>query len=316
MLVDAAGLWFRAFYALPESITSPDGRPVNAVRGFCDMLAALVERDGPKRLAVCLDLDWRPRFRVELLPEYKAHRVAPGGDPDAAGAGPGEAEPESLGPQVGMILALLDAAGVATAGADGFEADDVIATLAARERRDGVVVVTGDRDLLQLVADDPAPVRVRYIGRGVAKSELFGPAEVADRYGVPLERAGVAYAELAVLRGDPSDGLPGVAGVGEKTASKLVSAFGSLAAALEAAKRGEVSSAKAASARVEGALVAAEDYIDRAVRVVLTREDAPVRLDRDDAISSQPADLARYTALAEELGAGASARRLLEALYG
>ncbi|EFV13964.1 5'-3' exonuclease [Segniliparus rugosus] len=325
MLVDGAGLWFRAFYALPESITAPDGRPVNAVRGFCDMLAALVERDRPNRLAVCLDLDWRPRFRVELLPEYKAHRVAPGGDPDAPGAGPGEAEPESLGPQVEMILALLDAAGVATAGAEGFEADDVIATLAARERRSasslnrreaGVVVVTGDRDLLQLAADAPVPVQVRYLGRGVAKSELFGPAEVADRYSLPLERAGAAYAELAVLRGDPSDGLPGVAGIGEKTAAKLISAFGGLAPALEAAKRGEVSSARVASARVESALVAAEDYIGRAVRVVVTREDAPVELDRDDAIATGPADEARLAALAEAFGAGASARRLFAALYG
>lgn len=316
MLVDAAGLWFRAFYALPESITAPDGRPVNAVRGFCDMLAALVERDSPKRLVVCLDLDWRPRFRVELLPEYKAHRVAPGGDPEAPGAGPGEAEPESLGPQVEMILALLEAAGVATAGAAGFEADDVIATLAARERRDRVVVVTGDRDLLQLVADEPVPVRVRYLGRGVAKSELFGPVEVAERYGLPLDRTGVAYAELAVLRGDQSDGLPGVAGIGEKTAAKLIKSFGSLAAALEAAHRGDAARSKAASARVEGALVAAQDYIDRAIRVVVTRDDAPVRADRDDAIRSRPADPARLTALAEEFGARAAAGRLRAALYG
>ncbi|ADG98227.1 5'-3' exonuclease, N-terminal resolvase-like domain protein [Segniliparus rotundus DSM 44985] len=309
MLVDAAGLWFRAFYALPESITAPDGSPVNAVRGFCDMLAALLERDRPKRLAVCLDLDWRPKFRVDLLPEYKAQRVAPGEDLAAPGAA--ASEPASLAPQVDMILALLGAAGVATVGAEGFEADDVIGTLAARERRDDVVVVTGDRDLLQVVADEPVPVRVRYIGRGVAKSELLGPAEVAERYGLPPERAGAAYAELAVLRGDPSDGLPGVAGVGEKTAAKLISAFGSLAGTLEAAKNGDVAPPKA-----QKALLAAEDYIRRAARVVFIRDDVPVQWDRDDAITPRTADLARCARLAEQFGTASSAQRLLTALYG
>jgi 5'-3' exonuclease len=304
MLVDAAGLWFRAFYALPESITAPDGRPVNAVRGFCDMLAALLERDRPKRLAVCLDLDWRPKFRVELLPEYKAQRVEPGGDLT-------EAEPESLRPQVEMILALLDAAGVATVGAEGFEADDVVATLAARERRDDVVVVTGDRDLLQVVADEPVAVRVRYIGRGVAKSDLLGPAEVAERYGLPPERAGAAYAELAVLRGDPSDGLPGVAGIGEKTAAKLIRTFGSLAGTLAAARNG-----KLAPAKTHQAILAAEDYIGRAARVVLLCEDAPVQADLDNTISAEAADLSRCAKLAEQFGTAASAQRLLTALYG
>ena len=127
-----------------------------------------------------------------------------------------------------MIMELLDAFGIATGGAPGFEADDVLGTLAAQERHDPVVVVSGDRDLLQVVTDDPVPVRVLYIGRGLAKATLFGPAEVAERYGLPAGRAGAAYAELALLRGDPSDGLPGVAGIGEKTAAGLLSRHGSL----------------------------------------------------------------------------------------
>ncbi|MFC9789606.1 flap endonuclease, partial [Rhodococcus sp. NPDC127528] len=176
LLLDGASLWFRAYYALPESFTSRDGRPVNAVRGFTDMVAALITRHQPSRLAVCLDLDWRPQFRVDLVPSYKAHRVAAELDtgPDV------EEVPDTLTPQVPMILDVLAAAGIATAGADGFEADDVLGTLAAGEREDTVVVVSGDRDLLLVVADDPVPVRVLYVGRGLAKAELFGPAEVAE----------------------------------------------------------------------------------------------------------------------------------------
>ncbi len=138
---------------------------------------------------VCLDLDWRPQWRVDLIPSYKAHRVAAEVD-ELAGAPDIEEVPDDLSPQVDMILEILDAYGIATAGAAGFEADDVLGTLAARERRDPVVVVSGDRDLLQLVADEPVSVRVLYIGRGLSKAMMFGPAEVAEKYGVPLNRAG------------------------------------------------------------------------------------------------------------------------------
>ncbi len=173
-------MWFRSFFGVPSSITAPDGRPVNAVRGFIDSMAVVITQQRPNRLAVCLDLDWRPQFRVDLIPSYKAHRVAepePNGQPDV------EEVPDELTPQVDMIMELLDAFGIAMAGAPGFEADDVLGTLATRERRDPVIVVSGDRDLLQVVADDPVPVRVLYLGRGLAKATLFGPAEVAERYG-------------------------------------------------------------------------------------------------------------------------------------
>lgn len=194
------------------------------MRGFTDMVAALITKHQPTRLAVCLDLDWRPAFRVEAVPTYKAHRVAE----DTGGAE--EEVPDTLSPQVPMILDVLAATGIATAGAEGLEADDVLGTLAATETRDTTIVVTGDRDLLQVVTDDPVPVRVLYVVRGLAKAELLGPEEVAAKYGVPVDRAGEAYAELALLRGDSSDGLPGVKGIGEKTASSLIMQYGSLAA--------------------------------------------------------------------------------------
>ncbi len=203
VLLDGASMWFRSYFGVPSSITAPDGRPVNAVRGFLDSMAVVITQQRPGRLVVCLDLDWRPQFRVDLIPSYKAHRVA---EPEPAGEPDIEEVPDDLTPQIDMIMELLDAFGIPTAGAEGFEADDVLGTLAARERTDPVVVVSGDRDLLQVVADDPVPVRVLYLGRGLTKATLFGPAEVADTYGVPRERAGAAYAELALLRGDPSDG--------------------------------------------------------------------------------------------------------------
>ncbi len=266
LLLDGASLWFRAYYALPESITAPDGRPVNAVRGFLDMISALIARTEPSRLAVCLDLDWRPQFRVDLVPSYKAHRVAEAA-PEVAES---EEVPETLTPQVDMIMDVLAALGIATAGAEGLEADDVLGTLAARERQDPVVVVSGDRDLLQVAADEPNEVRVLYVGRGLAKAELFDPALVSERYGVPLHRAGEAYAELALLRGDASDGLPGVKGIGEKTASTLMLNYESVAALRAAALDPSSDMAKGIRAK----LANASDYLDAALPVVRVVTDA------------------------------------------
>ncbi|MGW0017660.1 5'-3' exonuclease [Rhodococcus sp. NPDC003382] len=304
LLLDGASLWFRAYYALPDSITAPDGRPVNAVRGFTDMLASLITRYRPHRLVVCLDLDWRPAFRVAAVPSYKAHRVAAGSD------GTVEEVPDTLTPQVPMILDVLAAAGIATGGAAGFEADDVLGTLAARETTDPVVVVSGDRDLLQVVADDPVPVRVLYAGRGLAKAELFGPTEVADRYGVPAERAGAAYAELALLRGDPSDGLPGVKGIGEKTASGLLLLYGSLDGMRASAADPESGMAKGMRAK----LAAAADYLDAALPVVRVARDAPVQLSGADTLPAAPVDAPALAALADTLGIGRSVTTLTTAL--
>jgi 5'-3' exonuclease len=308
LLLDGASMWFRSYFGVPSSITAPDGRPVNAVRGFIDSMAVVITQQRPSRLAVCLDLDWRPQFRVDLIPSYKAHRVAepePDGQPDI------EEVPDELTPQVDMIMELLDAFGIPTAGAAGFEADDVLGTLAARERSDPVVVVSGDRDLLQVVADDPVPVRVLYLGRGLAKATLFGPAEVAEHYGVPVDRAGPAYAELALLRGDPSDGLPGVPGVGEKTAATLLAQHGSLHQILAAAH--DPASKMAKGLRTK--LLAATDYIEAAGEVVRVATDAPVKLSmHTDELPLVAADPRRTAALATELGVGSSIARLQKAL--
>jgi 5'-3' exonuclease len=309
MLLDSASLYFRAFYGVPESITGPDGSPVNAIRGFTDMVARLITDQRPSRLVACLDLDWRPAFRVEALPSYKAHRVP--GEPEVAPAGLPEIVPDTLEPQIPVILEVLAAAGIATGGAEGYEADDVIGTLAATERTDPVLAVSGDRDLMQIVREEPVPVRLLYVGRGLAKAEHLGPADVATKYGVPVSRAGEAYAEMAMLRGDPSDGLPGVAGIGAKTAATLVGRFGSWDE-LRAAVTDRTDTRL--SAPVRSKLAAAAPYLAVVEPVVRVAVDAPVQVDRADTLPATPADPDKLVELAERWGIASSIERLVKAM--
>jgi 5'-3' exonuclease len=295
LLLDTPSLYFRAFFGVPESMTAPDGTPVNAIRGLLDFVAFLVGRHRPARLVACMDADWRPQFRVNLVPSYKAHRVAPGG---------GETVPPALVTQVPVIEALLDAVGIARLGVAGFEADDVIATLANRSAGP-VDVVTGDRDLFQLVRDD-VPVRIIYIARGVGKAEMVDESSVASKYGIP----GRAYADFAVLRGDPSDGLPGVAGIGDKTAAALISRFGSLDALL-AAVDADADAGFPAGARNK--LRSARDYLDAARTVVATRVDVPTGK-LDDAMPTQVRNQDALLELVERYGVASPVQRLLLAL--
>ncbi|MGK5113272.1 MULTISPECIES: 5'-3' exonuclease [unclassified Geodermatophilus] len=297
MLLDAASLYFRAFYGVPTSITSPDGRPVNAVRGFLDMTARLVTAHRPARLVACWDDDWRPAFRVEALPSYKAHRVAPEG---------GEEVPDELGPQVPVLAEVLAAAGIARVGAPGYEADDVIGTLATRAEGP-VDVVTGDRDLFQLV-DDERRVRVLYTARGITDIERVDEAAVTAKYGIP----GRAYADFAVLRGDPSDGLPGVAGIGAKTAAALICAFGDLAGIRAAAARAVVAKAPLTAAVLKK-LHAGAAYLDAAPVVVAVARDIDLP-PLDDELPRRPADPDALASLAAAHGLESSVKRLGAAL--
>ena len=297
MLLDAASLYFRAFYGVPTSVTSPDGRPVNAVRGFLDMTARLVTTHSPDRFVACWDDDWRPAFRVAALPSYKAHRVAPEG---------GEETPDELGPQVPVLVEVLAAAGLARVGAPGFEADDVIGTLATRARGP-VDVVTGDRDLFQLV-DDARGIRVLYTARGIGDLEVVDEAAVTARYEIP----GRAYADFAVLRGDPSDGLPGVAGIGAKTAAALIREFGDLAGIRAAAARTAVPRPPLTAAVLKR-LHAAADYLDASPVVVAVERgiDLPPV---EGALPRSPADPAALAALAERHNLRSPLERLGAAL--
>jgi 5'-3' exonuclease len=294
MLLDTASLYFRAFYGVPETVTAPSGAPVNAVRGLLDMIARLVRARGPGRLIACMDEDWRPAFRVEAVPSYKAHRLADNGE---------EQTPPSLAAQIPVIRDVLGAAGIAVAGAAGYEADDVIATLAVGAD-EPVDVVTGDRDLFQLV-DDARGVRVVYTVRGLTKLEIVDEGAVAARYGIP----GRAYADFAVLRGDPSDGLPGVPGIGEKTAAVLIRAFGSVDAIVAAIDAGHGGFPKGSRAK----LTAARTYLDVAPAVVRTATDVPLPK-VGGGLPMKVADPGRLTELGETWGLGSSLARFVSAV--
>jgi 5'-3' exonuclease len=200
MLLDSASLWYRAYYGMPDTLLSPSGAPVNAIRGYLDMTARLIGMYSPNRIVACIEGDWRPSWRVDLFPAYKANRLEDESEI--------EEEPETLTPQIPILLDLLDAFGIPMLGVDDYEADDVMATFAVKEKGP-IRVVTGDRDLFQLV-DDKRDVKVVYLARGISQHDLVDIKWVADKYGIPGER----YALFAMFRGDPSDGLPGVKGIG------------------------------------------------------------------------------------------------------
>jgi len=295
MLLDTASLYYRAFFGVPDTVRAPDGTPVNAVRGLLDMIARLVRARKPAALVACMDADWRPAFRVAVVPSYKAHRLAPDGI--------SEETPPALAAQVPLIEELLRVSGLATAGQPGFEADDIMATLAARSA-DPVDVVTGDRDLFQLV-DDARGVRIVYTVRGLNNMDVIDEAAVTAKYDIP----GRAYADFAALRGDPSDGLPGVPGVGEKTAAALIRTFGSIdqiAVALDAGHGGFPRGSR-------DKLEAARDYLDIALSVVRVRDDVPLP-PLDGKLPASPADAAALKDLGERWGLGSSLSRFVTAI--
>jgi len=297
---------------MPDSLRAPDGTPVNAVRGLLDFIATLVNTYHPTHLACCWDNDWRPAWRVELLPSYKAHRVAEGADSvvvemSSSSTTQGETAPADLAVQVPLILDVLHALGLAVVGLDGYEADDVIGTLASTAPMPADVV-TGDRDLFQLV-DDAKPVRVLYIARGVGKHERVDEAWLRSKYGIPAS----AYVDYATLRGDASDGLPGVSGIGEKTAASLLNSYGHLEAILTEASRPQ----SRISSAVRSKLGAAIDYLAVAPTVVSVVRDLDLGVSIDDlALPSTPRDPEVFLELSDRLGLSGSSRRILASLAG
>lgn len=298
MLLDTAALYFRAFHGLPETITAPDGTPVNAVRGLLDIVARLVAEFAPTDLVACWDDDWRPAWRVALVPSYKAHRVAePGDDGDV------ETVPDPLTRQVPIIREVLAALGIAVVGAADHEADDVIGTLAATATAP-VDVVTSDRDLFQVIDDDRA-VRVISTARGMRDLELVTDDVLRAKYRVRAAQ----YADFATLRGDASDGLPGVPGIGEKTAAALLARYGDLDGVLAAASTtgGGIPAGQAAKLR------AGEEYVRRAVPVVRVVRDLPLP-DVDTAIAATGERVEAGRALATRWALGGSMERAIAAL--
>ena len=294
MLLDSASLWYRAYFGMPDTLLSPKGEPINAIRGFLDMSARLINIYKPNRLVACLEGDWRPSWRVELFPGYKANRVDEEGE---------EEEPDTLAPQIPVLLDLLEAFGIATFGVDDYEADDVIATLSKKEVGP-IRIVTGDRDLFQLV-DDKKDVKVVYLAKGLTNHDLVDLSWITNKYEIPGDR----YALFAMIRGDASDGLPGLKGIGEKGAALLANTYPDLDSVLSAARKADDQLKPALIKRI----LESQDYAGIAPTLVNCALDVPIPEINHD-LKYEKIDLNLVKKMQEEFGLGASVDRLLSAI--
>ena len=294
MLIDSASLWYRAYFGMPETLLSPSGEPVNAIRGYLDMAARLITQYKPNRLVACIEGDWRPTWRTDLFPDYKANRLDEEGD---------EEEPDTLGPQIPILLDLIEAFGIPLVGADDYEADDVIATYSVTQPGP-IRIVTGDRDLFQLV-DDKRKVSVVYLDKGISNHDLVDLNWIANKYGIPGDR----YALFAMIRGDASDGLPGIRGIGEKGAAAIANSFQSLGEVMEAAEKGD----DRLTPNHVKKLLEAKEYANIAPKLVNCALDVPIP-DLDLKMPKKPEDLSEIYQYQKDYGLGASIDRMIAAL--
>lgn len=296
MLLDSASLWYRAYYGMPDTMVAPDGTPVNAIRGYLDMTARLLTMYQPNRLVACIEGDWRPSWRVALFPDYKANRVEEGSEDE-------EEEPDTLTPQIPILLDLIDAFGITVIGIDDYEADDVMASYAV-QHEGPVRIVTGDRDLFQMV-DDDRNVAVVYLAKGLSQHELVDQQWVANRYEIPGDR----YALFAMFRGDPSDGLPGVKGIGVKGAAHIANHFHSIEDVISAAEENHSSLTPALTKRI----LAGRDYLAIAPTLVQCAKDISLP-NVSLSLPRYPKDMKVIREMQEKYALGASVDRLVAAL--
>ena len=301
LLLDSASLWYRAFYGLPQSMVSPSGQPVNAIRGYLDSIARMAVTYQPDRIVACLDGDWRPSWRTDLIPEYKANRIEE--ESDDGSLSDAAEELEILEAQVPVIMEVLDAIGIPLIGIDDYEADDVIATLSVREPGP-TFIVTGDRDLFQLV-DDKRKVKVAYIAKGISQHELVDLKWIKNKYEIPGDR----YALFATFRGDPSDGLPGARGIGPKGAATIANSFATIEEVIEAANK----SNSKLSASLQKKILESSDYLRKAEVVVNCVDD--LRLPKGPFnLPKKVVDSKALEILSKSYGIDSSVKRLLSAL--
>ena len=294
MLLDSASLWYRAYFGMPDTLLSPSGEPVNAIRGYLDMTSKLISIYKPKRLVACIEGDWRPSWRVDLFPEYKANRLDVEGE---------EEEPDTLGPQIPILLDLLEAFKIPIVGVDDYEADDVMASYTVSEPGP-IKVVTGDRDLFQLV-DDKRKISVVYLAKGIANHDLVDLRWIAEKYDIPGER----YALFAMIRGDASDGLPGIRGIGEKGAAIIAKQFENLEEVMLAAKNND----ERLTPNARKKLLESADYARIAPKLVHCALDVPLpKLNID--LPKRPNNLDEIYQYQRDYGLGASVDRLIAAL--
>lgn len=294
MLLDSASLWYRAYFGMPDTLLSPSGEPVNAIRGYLDMTSKLISIYKPKRLVACIEGDWRPSWRVDLFPEYKANRLDVEGE---------EEEPDTLGPQIPILLDLLEAFKIPIVGVDDYEADDVMASYTVSEPGP-IKIVTGDRDLFQLV-DDKRKISVVYLAKGIANHDLVDLHWIAEKYDIPGER----YALFAMIRGDASDGLPGIRGIGEKGAAIIAKQFENLEEVMLAAKNND----ERLTPNARKKLLESADYARIAPKLVHCALDVPLpKLNID--LPKRPKNLDEIYQYQKDYGLGASVDRLIAAL--
>jgi len=294
MLLDSASLWYRAYFGMPDTLLSPSGEPVNAIRGYLDMTARLMNIYNPNRLVACIEGDWRPSWRVDLFPDYKANRL------DVEGA---EEEPDTLGPQIPILLDLLEAFGIPLVGVDDYEADDVMASFAVTEPGP-TKIVTGDRDLFQLV-DDKRKISVVYLAKGITNHDHVDLKWIAEKYDIPGER----YALFAMIRGDASDGLPGIRGIGEKGAAVIAKQFTSLPEVMKAAANED----ERLTPNARKKLLESAEYAKIAPKLVHCALDVPLpKLDLK--LPKRPKNLDEIYQYQKDYGLGASVDRLISAL--
>ena len=294
MLLDSASLWYRAFYGMPDSLLSPDGTPVNAIRGYLDMSARLITTYQPNRLVACIEGDWRPSWRVELFPDYKANRIDEEGE---------EEEPDLLAPQIPILMDILDAFGIAIVGVDDYEADDVMASFAERELGP-IRIVTGDRDMFQVV-DDSKDVKVVYLAKGISQHDLVDLDWIQKKYQIPGDR----YALFAMFRGDPSDGLPGVKGIGEKGAALICNLFPNVDQVIIGAKDKHPD----LTPNLIKKILDGQDYLAIAPTLVQCARNVSLPY-LDLALPKKPGDLSEIYSLQKQYGLGASIDRMIAAL--
>jgi 5'-3' exonuclease len=294
LLLDSASLWYRAYFGMPDTLLSPKGEPINAVKGFLDMSARLINIYSPNRFVACLEGDWRPSWRVDLFPEYKLNRIDDSGE---------EAEPDTLSPQIPVLLDVLDAFGFATLGVDDYEADDVIATLSKSERGP-IRIASGDRDLFQLV-DDEKDVKIVYLAKGLSNHDLVDIDWISKKYEIPGDR----YALFAMIRGDASDGLPGLKGIGEKGAALIAKSFSQMQDVVKAAENEDELLPKTLAKKV----LASKEYARIAPKLVNCALDVPIPSMNID-LPKKPNSLTKIKELQSEYGLGSSVDRLISAL--
>ncbi len=297
LLLDSASLYFRAFFGVPDSMKAPDGTVVNALRGMLDFVATLSTNYQPAAIVACWDDDWRPQWRVDLMDTYKTHRLGEDG-------AEGDTTEGLLGPQVPLIAEAMALLGIPVIGAEHAEADDIIGTLSTHWEGP-VDVVTGDRDLFQLV-DDARGVRVVYTSRGgVGNPDLVDNDWMRERYGIDASQ----YVDFAVMRGDPSDGIPGVPGIGDKTAAVLLNEFNDLDGIIAAAE----DPSSSIKPRVRQSIKDSAAYIAAGRTVVAVKRDAcEVSAWKLEALTND--QQAAFRTFGERWGLGGAVDRVLEGL--